>query len=64
MADAPTCPQCGIEIRINASMMIKMGEGDADWAAKCKDAVAVQAGVPRKCAYAATVLATLAARQT
>jgi hypothetical protein len=64
MADAPKCPECGIEIRLTASMMIRMGDGDADWAAKCKDATAVQAGVQRKCAYASTVLAALAARQT
>jgi hypothetical protein len=64
MADAPTCPECGIEIRINASMMIKMGESSEDWAAKCKDAAAVQSGLPRKCPYAAPVLAALAARQT
>ena len=64
MADVPTCPECGIEIRITASMMIKMGDSAEDWAAKCKDAAAVQAGVPRKCPYAAPVLAELAARQT
>jgi hypothetical protein len=64
MADAPTCPVCGIEIRISATMVIKMGEGQADWEAKCQDAAAVQAGVPRRCVNAAPVLAALAARQT